>query len=87
MEEKQKTAELEFFQWLPTAVSPFVLEDIRKSYLQINSILLKAKVLHQPLTNITLIGTIEDALRVTKKAFANKRLRNTAVKLLSAYLA
>ena len=35
MEEKQKAAESEFFQWLPSAVSPFVLEDIRKSYLQI----------------------------------------------------
>lgn len=86
MEEKQKTAESEFFQWLSTAVSPFVLKDIRKSYLQINSILLKTKVLPQPLTNITLIGTIEDALRVAKKAFVNKRLRNTAVKLLSSYL-
>lgn len=87
MEEKQKAAESEFFQWLPSAISPVVLEDIRKSYLQINSILIKTKVLPQPLTNITLIGTIEDALRVTKKTFANKRLRNTAIKLLSAYLA
>ena len=86
MEEKQKTAEQEFLKWLPCVVSPFKLEEIRKSYLQINTILIKKKVLPQPLTNVTMIGQIEEALKQTKKSFANKRLRETAITLLTAYL-
>lgn len=87
MEEKQKAAEQEFFQWLPSAVPPLVLKDIQTSYVQINTLLVKSKVLPQSITNVTLIGQIEVALRQTKRVFANKRLRNTAAKLLAAYLA
>lgn len=86
MEEKQKAVEQEFLKWLPSVVSPFKIEEIRKSYLQINTILIKKKVLTQPLTNVTMIGQIEEALKQTKKSFANKRLRETAITLLTAYL-
>lgn len=79
-------AEQEFFQWLPTAVTPSVLKDIQKSYAQINVLLIKARALTQTLTSVTSTDEVEFALRRTKKTFANKRLRNTAVQLLAAYI-
>lgn len=86
MGETQEIVEREFFQWLPSAVSPLVLKDIQKSYAQINALLVKSKLIPQSLTNITLIEQVDGALRQTKKVFANKRLRNTATKLLMAYI-
>src|SRR5699024_4740110 len=76
----------EFFQWLPNAVTPSVLKDIQKAYAQINVLLVKARGLTQTLTSVTSTDEVEFALRRTKKTFANKRLRNTAVQLLAAYL-
>ena len=86
MAEKSNTAEQDFFQWLPNAVAPSVLRDIQKSYAQINVLLIKSKALPQTLTSITSTDDAEFALRRTKKTFANKRLRNTAVQLLAAYI-
>ena len=86
MEEISNPAEQEFFQWLPNAVTPSVLKDIQKSYAQINVLLIKARALTQTLTSVTSIDEVEYALRRTKKTFANKRLRNTAVQLLAAYI-
>ena len=86
MAEKFNPAEQEFFQWLPAVVAPSVLKDIQKSYAQINILLIKSKALSQTLTNITSIDEAEFALRRTKKTLASKRLRNTAVQLLTAYV-
>ena len=86
MAEISNPAEQEFFQWLPTAVTPSVLKDIQKSYAQINVLLIKARALTQTLTSVTSTDEVEFALRRTKKTFANKRLRNTAVQLLAAYI-
>ena len=86
MAEIGNPAEQEFFQWLPTAVTPSVLKDIQKSYAQINVLLIKARALIQMLTSVTSSDEVEFALRRTKKTFANKRLRNTAVQLLAAYI-
>lgn len=79
-------AEQEFFQWLSTAVTSSVLKDIQKSYAQINVLLIKSRALTQTLTSVTSTDEVEFALRRTKKTFANKRLRNTAVQLLAAYI-
>lgn len=87
MEEKQKAAEQEFFQWLPNNVSPFMLDKIKESYFQINTMLIKTGTLPQMLTSVTLSGQIQDALRQTKKTFASKKFRGTAEKLLGTYLA
>ena len=86
MEEKNNPAEQEFFQWLPNSVTPSVLKDIQKSYAQINALLIKAQALAQTLTSVTSIDEVESALRHTKKTFANKRLRSTAVQLLATYI-
>ena len=86
MAEISNPAEQEFFQWLPTAVTSSVLKDIQKSYAQINVLLIKSRALTQTLTSVTSTDEVEFALRRTKKTFANKRLRNTAVQLLAAYI-
>ena len=86
MDERQKNAEQEFFQWLPSAVSPSVLKDIQTSYIQINALLVKSRVLLRSIVNVTSIRQIEVALQQAKNVLANKRLRNTATKLLTAYL-
>ena len=65
---------------------PSVLKDIQKAYAQINVLLVKARALTQTLTSVTSTDEVEFALRRTKKTFANKRLRNTAVQLLAAYI-
>ena len=86
MAETINPAEQEFFQWLPNAVMPAILKDMRKSYAQINLLLIKSRALAQTLTSVTSTDEVEFALRSTKKTFANKRLRNTAVQLLAAYI-
>ena len=86
MDDRQNNAEQEFFQWLPSAVSPSALKDIQTSYIQINALLVKSRVLLRPIVNVTSIRQIEVALQQAKNVLANKHLRNTATKLLMAYL-
>lgn len=87
MEDSIKATEQEFFSWLPSAVSPSVFEEIKKSYRTISAILVQKKVLPQSLFAISQIGQAEDALRLSKKVFGSKKTRNTAQKLLTAYVA
>ena len=70
MAEIGNPAEQEFFQWLPTAVTPSALKDIQKSYAQINVLLIKARALTQTITSITSTDEVEFALCCTKKTFA-----------------
>lgn len=85
MDDRQNNAEQKFFQWLPSAVSPSALKDIQTSYIQINALLVKSRVLLRPIVNVTSIRQIEVALQQAKNILANKHLRNTATKLLMAY--
>lgn len=87
MAENKSAAELDFFQWLPTTVTASALADIKKSYAQINVLLIKSKTLQQALTDTDSIDEVEFALRRTKRTFANKRLRNLATQLLAGYIA
>ena len=86
MEDSIKATEQEFFLWLPCAVSPSVFEEIKKSYRTISTILVQKKALPQSLFATSKIGQVEDALRLSKKAFGSKKTRNTAQKLLTAYV-
>ena len=54
MDDRQNNAEQEFFQWLPSAVSPSALKDIQTSYIQINALLVKSRVLLRPIVNVPL---------------------------------
>ena len=87
MEEAMKSAEKEFFAWLPSDVPPRSLEEVRNSYQVISSMLVQKKVLPQPLIAIKQIGQVENALKQVKGVFGSKRLRNRATVLLTAYLA
>lgn len=86
MAENQNAAEQDFFQWLPTAVTASVLADIKKSYAQINALLIKSKALLQTLEDVTSVDEVEFALHRTKHTFANRRLRNSATQILAAYI-
>lgn len=86
MAETTEPAEKQFFQWLPNVVAPVILKDILKSYAQINILLIKRRALSQVLTNVTSIEEVEFALQFAKKNFANKRLCNITVQLLSVYI-
>lgn len=66
MDDRQNNAEQEFFQWLPSAVSPSALKDIQTSYIQINALLVKSRVLLRPIVNVTSIRQIEVALQQAK---------------------
>lgn len=86
MADNQNDAGQDFFQWLPTALTASVLSDIKKSYAQINVLLIKSKVLSQPLTDITSVDEVKFALQHTKRIFANRRLRYSATQILAAYI-
>lgn len=87
MAKNQNAAEQDFFLWLSTAVATSVLADIKKSYVQINVLLIKSKALSQALTDVTSVDEVEFALRCAKRTFANRRLRNSATQILTAYIA
>ena len=63
-----------------------VLADIKKSYAQINVLLIKSKALSQTLTDVTSVDEVEFALHRTKRTFANRHLRNSATQILAAYI-
>lgn len=58
MDDRQNNAEQKFFQWLPSAVSPSALKDIQTSYIQINALLVKSRVLLRPIVNVELENTL-----------------------------
>ena len=86
MDEALKKAENDFFAWLPSAIPPRALDEVKNSYKAVSSMLVQKKVLPQSLIASTQIGQIEFALKQTKRVFGGKRLRSNAVKLLTAYL-
>ena len=86
MDEAMKKAENDFYAWLPSAVPPHALEDVKNSYKVVSPMLIQKRVLAQPLIATTQIGQVEDALKQAKRVFNSKKLRNNATKLLAAYL-
>lgn len=86
MDETLKAVEQEFFAWLPSAVSPSVLEEVRSSYKTVSAMLMQKKVLPQSLIATTQIGQVENALWLSKKVFGGKKLRSNAIELLVAYI-
>ena len=87
MEDSIKATEQEFFTWLLGVVSPSAFEEIKKSYRTIGAILVQKKALPQSLFATSQTEQVEDALKLSKKVFGSKKTRNTAQKLLTAYVA
>ena len=86
MDEAMKKAENDFFAWLPSAVPPHALEEVKNSYKVVSPMLIQKRVLAQPLIATTQIGQVENAIKQVKHVFGSKKLRNNAAKLLAAYL-
>lgn len=87
MEDQLKATEQEFIAWLPSAIAPSALNEVRRSINSISMMLVQKKVLPQPLTATTQIEQIENAMRLSKKVFGSKKMCSTAQKLLSVYAA
>ena len=75
-----------FIEWMFSVLSPSEAQELQKSFSMINTLLLKNRLLRQPLTSTKDPSEIEAAIRNTKKAFANKKIRSNATRLLSSYL-
>ena len=85
MSEILKNMEKNFYVWLTSNFTPFVLEEMKASYIIINTILLQKKVLPKSLCAVKDTSKITKAIKQIDKTFANKKLRGNATKLLNAY--
>lgn len=85
MEEDNKLGN-NFFKWLSKTKSSLISVEMQRSYAQINTLLMKSGIIRRPIVKITSTNDIEEALDQLTKVFVNKRIRNTASKLLSFYL-
>ena len=87
MDASRKAVEKEFFTWLSSSFSSVQAEQIRTSFSTVSTILVQRKALKVPLVECSKIGQVENALRQVKQFFANKKFRNSAIAVLTAYLA
>lgn len=87
MDESKKTVEKEFFTWLSSSFSCAQVDQIRTDFPTVSTILARRKALKDPLAECTKIEQVENALRQAKQFFANKNFRNSAITVLTAYLA
>ena len=87
MDEALRNAEKEFYAWLPSAVPPQTVDEIKNSSKIISAMLMQKRILAQDLVVTTQIGQIENALRQVKATFGSKKMRNSATRLLTLYVA
>jgi hypothetical protein len=87
MDASRKAVEKEFFAWLSSSFSSAQAEQIKISFSTVSTILVQRKALKAPLAECSKIGQVENALRQVKQFFANKKFRNSAIMVLTAYLA
>lgn len=87
MDESKKTVEKEFFTWLSSSFSCAQVDQIRTDFPTVSTILARRKALKDPSAECTKIEQVENALRQAKQFFANKNFRNSAITVLTAYLA
>lgn len=80
-------AENAFFTWLSDSVDSHTLKDIKGSCKVVSSLLVRKKVLTQPLMETDQIDQVDNALNLAKHVFGSKKMRSNAAKLLTAYSA
>ena len=83
MDTRRKALEKEFYSWLSNSYPLSKVDEIRNAFPAIGSMLVQKKVLSVPISETTKIGQVETALRNAKKVFANKKIRNNAVLVLT----
>lgn len=87
MDASRKAVEKEFSTWLSSSFSSAQVDQIRTSFPTVSTILVQRKALKAPLAECSKIGQVENALRQVKQSFANKKFRNSAIMVLTAFLA
>ena len=87
MDASRKAVEKEFFIWLSSSFPNAQAEQIKMAFSTVSTILVQRKALKAPLAECSKIGQVENALRQVKQFFANKKFRNSAIMVLTAYLA
>ena len=86
MDSKRKAIEKEFYTWLSNTYPLSKIDTIRTTFPAVSLMLVQKKVLSIVISETTKIGQVEAALRNAKKVFANKKVRNNAILVLTAYL-
>ena len=86
MDSKRKAIEKEFYTWLSNTYPLSKVDTIRTTFPAVSLMLVQKKVLSISISETTKIGQVEAALRNAKKVFANKKVRNNAILVLTAYL-
>lgn len=85
LENKIKATEQDFLSWLPSAIAPTSVEEVQRSLPMVSTMLQQKKLLSQSLITTTQVGQIDSAIKQVKRIIANKKLRNTTLRLLNAY--
>ena len=82
----QSNLEQDFFSWLKKESSPQIYDEVQRLCPSISTILMKKKALNQPLLLTTQSEQIEILIPKVKTYFGSKRMRNSAIRVLSLYL-
>lgn len=82
-----KMFENDFLEWLISAMPSFTPAEVKRSSKIICAMLMQKKVLPQTLFDTTRTEQVENALHQVRRTFSNKKMRNSASRLLAAYLA
>ena len=82
----QTNFEQSFFSWLRNESTPQICDEVQRFYPSINTMLMQKRALKQPLLQTTQAEQIETLIPKVKTLFGNKRMRNSATRVLSLYL-
>ena len=85
--EKAQNVEQEFFTWLPSAVPPSHISNLKRNTPAIDAVLQQKKFLPQPLFLTTKICNVEAAEVQARKKLSSQKQRDLASELLRAYAA
>ena len=86
-EEKAQNTEQEFFAWLPTAVPPTRVGELKRNTPAIDAVLQQKKYLPQPLFLTTKLCNVEAAEIQARRKLPSQKQRDMASELLRAYAA
>ena len=86
-EEKAQSIEQEFFAWLPTAVPPGRIIELKRNVPAVDAVLQQRKFLPQPLFLTTKLCNVEAAEIQARRKLPSQKQRDMASELLRAYAA
>ena len=86
-EEKAQSIEQEFFAWLPTAVPPGRISELKRNIPAVDAVLQQRKFLPQPLFLTTKLCNVEAAEIQARRKLPSQKQKDMASELLRAYAA